>query len=285
MQASVEFRRSGDLILKARRLPILPFLAPSIPPSWIGRSQRHNHNGRRKIHTHLKASSPARGAARGTLQRSTPYLKTPPLDPKNGPELNARITADYEALNKHANSAELLKEAWAKESIQDDPAGSQSNLNFLENEINKKITGAGKSTATLRKFDPLPSRSLGGQISGKMQFPISGDGMSQQQASRAIAMSINATQAPSTRTVRSRPTVGRTIDLNPDRGIDFGRGLNLLQGRIARDKIPQFLAKQRFHERAGLKRKRLKSERWRKYFKQGFDAMVTRVKQMKAQGW
>jgi ribosomal protein S21 len=87
------------------------------------------------------------------------------------------------------------------------------------------------------------------------------------------------------RTIRSRPTVGRTIEVNPEKGGDFGRALRGLSILCAVNKIKQDKQRQRFHERPGLKRKRLKSERWRRLFKQSFKAAISRVREMKRKGW
>ena len=92
-----------------------------------------------------------------------------------------------------------------------------------------------------------------------------------------------AERAP--RTVRSRPSVGRTIEVIPERGVDFGRALRNLEISCAVNRVKQDLSRQRFHERPGLKRKRLKSERWRKMFKESFRATVMRVKEMRRKGW
>lgn len=43
--------------------------------------------------------------------------------------------------------------------------------------------------------------------------------------------------------------------------------------------------RQRFHERRGLERKRLKSERWRRGFAAAFRAVVVKVKKLRAKGW
>ena len=43
--------------------------------------------------------------------------------------------------------------------------------------------------------------------------------------------------------------------------------------------------RQRFHERGGLKRKRLRRERWRRRFMEGFKGTVGRVKGLRNQGW
>jgi len=44
-------------------------------------------------------------------------------------------------------------------------------------------------------------------------------------------------------------------------------------------------AYQRYHERGGLKRKRLRRERWRKRFSEGFKATIARVRELTRQGW
>ena len=87
------------------------------------------------------------------------------------------------------------------------------------------------------------------------------------------------------RTIRSRPSIGRTVEVNQDRGGDFGRALRTLEILCNINRVRQDRNKQRFHERPGLKRKRLKSERWRKMFKESFKATVGRVQEMRRKGW
>ena len=86
------------------------------------------------------------------------------------------------------------------------------------------------------------------------------------------------------RTVRSRPTVGRTVEVVPER-VDVGRALKLLEINCAVNRVKQDLSRQRFHERPGIKKKRLKSERWRRMFKESFKATVMRVREMRRKGW
>lgn len=83
--------------------------------------------------------------------------------------------------------------------------------------------------------------------------------------------------------MRLTPVTGRTVHVTQD--VDLARSFKLLQTSCARNKIKKTFNYQRFHERPGLKRKRLKSERWRRRFMLGFKATVKRVKQMKKQGW
>lgn len=83
---------------------------------------------------------------------------------------------------------------------------------------------------------------------------------------------------------RLRPSVGRTVHLDGNK-IDLARGLGMLNAQVRINKIAQDVAKQRFHERPGLKRKRLRRERWRARFKDGFKATCSRVQVLARQGW
>ncbi|CAJ2513983.1 Uu.00g021020.m01.CDS01 [Anthostomella pinea] len=83
--------------------------------------------------------------------------------------------------------------------------------------------------------------------------------------------------------MRLVPRTGRTI--NVGRNVDVARSFKLLAVQVAQNKLRQDFQYQRYHERPGLKRKRLKSERWQKRFKRGFKATVSRVKELTKQGW
>lgn len=85
--------------------------------------------------------------------------------------------------------------------------------------------------------------------------------------------------------IRLNPFLGRSVEVNPDRGVDLVRGLNLLRRRLTQNNVKTDASRQRFHERAGLKRKRLKSLRWRRRFKAGFQAILGQVRLMRSQGW
>lgn len=86
-------------------------------------------------------------------------------------------------------------------------------------------------------------------------------------------------------TIKSRPSLGRTVEIMPERGFDLGRALRSLEINCAVNNVRNDLQKQRFHERPGLRRKRLKSVRWRRNFRQGFKDVVAKVKTMRRKGW
>lgn len=81
------------------------------------------------------------------------------------------------------------------------------------------------------------------------------------------------------------PSVGRTVPVSGKMGSDVARAFRTLDIQCAKNRVRADFNRQRFHERGGLKRKRLRSERWRRRFKEGFRGMVRMVNQMKKQGW
>ena len=89
--------------------------------------------------------------------------------------------------------------------------------------------------------------------------------------------------------VRAKAVAGRTVfvkdRLTPTSAPTPMVALRVLD-RMCRDqKIRTKYHSQKFHERKGLKKKRLRSQRWRGRFKTGFKAAVSRVLELKKQGW
>ncbi|RYP34042.1 hypothetical protein DL767_004484 [Monosporascus sp. MG133] len=84
-------------------------------------------------------------------------------------------------------------------------------------------------------------------------------------------------------TMRLVPRLGRTVHVSSH--VDVARSFKILAIQVAQNRIRQEFQYQRFHERPGLKRKRLKSERWQKRFKRGFKETVRRVRELTRQGW
>jgi small subunit ribosomal protein MRP21 len=86
-------------------------------------------------------------------------------------------------------------------------------------------------------------------------------------------------------TLALSPTIGRKVYINKEKGFDVARAFRSMEIMVARNGVRRDFNKQRFHERGGTKRKRLKGERWRRNFKEGFRAVVRRVLRMRRQGW
>jgi small subunit ribosomal protein MRP21 len=85
--------------------------------------------------------------------------------------------------------------------------------------------------------------------------------------------------------IRLTAATGRTLDVDDSSPTDLAFRLRQLEILVARNQVRNDVYRQKFHERGGLKRKRLASQRWRKRFRVGFMKAVTRVQQLRRQGW
>ncbi|KAG5926855.1 hypothetical protein E4U42_002906 [Claviceps africana] len=89
--------------------------------------------------------------------------------------------------------------------------------------------------------------------------------------------------------VRTEAVVGRTVfikDRVAQQSAPSAAVAVRVLDKLCRDqKIKNKYHSQKFHERKGLMKKRLRRERWRARFKEGFKAVVTRVVELKRQGW
>ncbi|OQO02476.1 hypothetical protein B0A48_12003 [Cryoendolithus antarcticus] len=90
---------------------------------------------------------------------------------------------------------------------------------------------------------------------------------------------------PTTPPLKLDAAIGRKVYVNKEKGFDVAKAFRSMEINVARNGVKRDFNRQRFHERGGVKRKRLKSERWRKNFREGFRAVVRRVLRMRGQGW
>ena len=85
--------------------------------------------------------------------------------------------------------------------------------------------------------------------------------------------------------VKLGPSLGKSFEVIPSKGMDLSRAFRSVEMRCSANRVRAMFYDQRFHERPGLKKKRLKSQRWRSRFKQGFQAVVRRVEELRRKGW
>ncbi|KAF4468941.1 ribosomal s21 [Fusarium albosuccineum] len=109
-------------------------------------------------------------------------------------------------------------------------------------------------------------------------------------ASKASAFGDSVAASPIERPqIRAKPVTGRTVFIKDRMSSTSGPtptvALRILSRIIREDQVKNKYHSQKFHERKGLKKKRLRSQRWRSRFKHGFKATVTRVIELKRQGW
>lgn len=78
------------------------------------------------------------------------------------------------------------------------------------------------------------------------------------------------------------PTAGRSVPVVQG---DLASAINAMKIAMSKNNVKHDWRAQRFHERPGLKRKRLRRERHRARFKEGFKRMVNVIIGMKAKGY
>lgn len=94
------------------------------------------------------------------------------------------------------------------------------------------------------------------------------------------AINVPPISAPSKELPRTGPTAGRTVEVTSD----LSSALSRLRTIIAQNKLRVDQREQRFHVRPSLKRKRLKSLRHRRRFKDAFKRLVGIAMDMKRKG-
>lgn len=248
-QTSMDFVRAGEALLRSSQ-PILPLLAPSA----------YRTTAPRRIAQCLRQQQPSRALSTTPRQRSDTDDFSKLLDD----------TLDQ---NKRVPTA---------------PQGRTSRFGSPRAQQNQRTSPSDRLSAER-------ARSSFDDLLGEMRNPTrstrsTGDEISQM---LDVGAAINpnrapvpaAPQAPPTPPVKLNSTVGRTIDVNENRGMDVGRAFRTLEMRCAQNSVRKDFQRQRYHERNGLKRKRLKSERWRKRFKESFRATIKLVQGLKKQGW
>ena len=288
----MELRLVSDPLLRSRMLPLLPFLAPSIPLLWrataaspqvrwpMPKSPRY---GSSSIHTtaRQRAESSSNAADLDFLEdKPSPKPNPPfrsPFPQRRRPDdvLRNQVDSLLDATFDTPNPAKRNPTESAR-----DASADESSAELMETAFRNSVRNP---RAPIRSYQ---------EIARKMQFPPQHPDSERTPSSFSDdmyrALQENTTPRPAKRakrTVRSRPAVGRTIEVLPDRGVDVGRALRNLDMTCAVNRVRQDQLRQRFHERPGMKRKRLKSERWRKMFKQSFRATVYRVMEMRRKGW
>lgn len=277
----MELRLVSNPLLRSRTSPLLSFLAPSLPPPW-GSTTASRHVRLLMPSSLRHTSSRFHTAARQQAESSS---KTADLDfledisrPK--PKPLSRSSSSQKRPRDDILENQLDK---LLDSTFHTPNLAKRNASEPADESSAALIDAAFQNS-VRTRDP---KKYYQEIARRMQFPPTSAG-TPGIVSRDVYRTLENTQKTpkrAKRTVRSRPSVGRTIEVVPEKGVDFGRALRNLGVSCSVNKVKQDLARQRFHERPGMKKKRLKSERWRKMFKQSFQATVMRVKEMRRKGW
>lgn len=270
----MEIRRLGDALLRSHGSS-LTFLSPAIPSRCPSIAHRTLDSPQRRRLQRLFASSARSAAARSApvTTSASPAVQ----DADGGTPEKTRNPMDW-----LAGTSSSRRSRFSSPLAQADNQASSSDATEYERLMNKG------SSAT----DLLASLNAARSARNSHEFNIN------RMAEPTMPMipkfehadimtdlrkNISSAPPPARTPMRLTPSTGRTVYVTPQ--IDVGRSFKLMEQLVGRNKIKSTFNYQRFHERPGLKRKRLKSSRWRKRFMVGFRAAVNRVKQLKKQGW
>lgn len=258
-------QRFGEALLRAGPSPVLPFLAPSASPStWTPIY--------RKLPFHVK------GSQRQTTLRCL-ATKTSTLNASAATATKVEVDEgeahppSYHPEEK-ASTASLLNSV-----VKTNVATSRRNTPYAARD--------GPTSADLFRESRARSKRSITDIQGSIaNQALGGEFNDLSTQNLLVAASKRVTPAPPLPPpVRLDAFVGRSEDVDPLKGVDLGKAIRKLEIKCAYNNVRQDFNKQRFHERPGLKRKRLKSQRWRKRFREGFNAVVSKVQKMRMKGW
>ena len=269
-------RSFGELLLRPTALSRTPLFhtSPStrlVAPSW----------------------SSYRGIANSTLPRSTQKKPKPQESPTEERQPRAPVDGasnPYVDFLSGPNAADRAPRASSSDKVSqgiDDLFASTNSPKFRRTVRSSTQNAANPSASPQRVFGADWSPSSGGLQRrrpldlNEMDMPEDGlSGLYDAPATRVPEIPESEKNYP-----RLTPSYGRKVELDVSRGRDLVRGISMLGSLMTRNQVRADFNKQRYHERPGLKRKRLNSQRWRRRFKAGFDAVTARVTELTRKGW
>ena len=249
--------------------PLLRFLAPSLSPSFF-----------------YSATNPS-FASHSSSRRSFSCQSTLGQDSFPGPsdgDDKPNVTEASAGKSRQSGFSSHIDNLLS-ETLGGSPSPGGSRLRVSDTMPTKSPRNLSSLTAMKDSFAAspftIPITNRPGSLVDKMMKPRTVANVSED----VSAVIEKMVRPRAVRTIVSRPSLGRTIELNAAKGVDLGRALTRLGQLTRQNRIQQDRKSQRFYERPGLKRKRLRSERYRARFKAGFLATVEKVKAMRRMGW
>lgn len=254
----------------------------------------------------------------GSCQFQSPLLNflapsihhKPSFTPRSGSHLVFALPAPQRPLNSHqsfrrnfscstSNPAEFQDAKNSNNpplSLRFTPVGSpQSPSQSLISDLLENTLSSGSRSRNRRRgsLSQRSSLSVVQEAYGKQDYIAGGMVMPPEHGSPETTVSASYKMANVINDLQSQPRASRTIHSHPSLGrafeiqtrTDLARGLFQLSKLVRQNKVKHDQKMQRFHERPGVRRKRLQRERWRARFKENFHNAVEKIKTMKRMGW
>lgn len=259
----MELRRAADALMRFHTSPLARFLAPSVSSQWQSRIST-NVNGLTTLSSQRSIHSSSNLSAGSILQPSITTSAEKPQDEVEGAKEEKTGSMDWlEKLDMNKVGSRRFQSNPKDQSLRSLEKGSSASDLLLEG-----FNRARRDRTNRFNLDRMASPEPVSRAADLM---------------KSMTDSIMAMPAPQKIPIRLNSTTGRTVPVGGT--TDIAQALILLNRSCARNKVSSDFRRQRFHERPGLKRKRLHSQRWRKRFLTSFKATVKRVKDLRRQGW
>lgn len=284
----MKVRRLGDALLRSHPPPLLSFLDPSIPLSLWSSNAAHfpsflvsNRTPVRLRNLATKSSPIQASSTAAALLEDDPPGDPNPAPNHDKPEVLSPKADSDPRTNDLLNLVDSI--GLRTRSKPESNHNSTSANSVFAPQLKRTSADAMRSAVEgdVRSSNHLQSRqgSIAAQMKGVEGTDTLLDQIARSDMNNRIAL-------PRLRPpVRLDAFVGRSEEVDPSKGLDLGRALRKMEVKLALNNVRLDFQRQRFHERAGLKRKRLKSVRWRRRFKEGFRAVVAKVQDMRRKGW
>ncbi|KAK4554616.1 hypothetical protein LTR86_008471 [Recurvomyces mirabilis] len=281
----MELYRVGEAFIRSSQ-PLLPFLAPSAYPRLPQRKaieavSRHCKPARRTFSTTLPHRDDRNKASRQSRDEPAPV---PDFD--IAALLDGALDGTKGTPSAPATRTSHFKSTTAQQ--KDNPSSTTARSASIDRYVPPPGDSIGDIFAAMNQQANQSTRSAsssGGRSTAdyaSLLNPRDTSGRSSRSSALSSSTNIDA-NAPLP--IKLGPSVGRTVIVDQARGMDIGRAFRSLEVQCARNSVRKDFNRQRFHERPGLKRKRLRQERWRRRFKENFKGVIGLVQRMRAQGW
>ncbi|KFY62486.1 hypothetical protein V496_04574 [Pseudogymnoascus sp. VKM F-4515 (FW-2607)] len=260
----MELRKCADALLRSQASPLTQFLAPPTATRWATSSLR--------LSQRAFSSSTRRYIPDSNQTNPTPA----PTNANRGTQKSPDAQASSPSWAAGARSSSRIIPSKSSESDDADSWDSGISSNSVAQDLLTGFNAGRKERGPNSPLNQRKSLNLDRMLAPKVSNSDLKDVISN------LTTSVTAPVPPKP-ALRLNARTGRSVVVAG--GVDVGRSFNLLGMSCARNKVKVDFNRQKFHERGGLKRKRLKRERWQRRFMAGFKATVSRVKEMKRQGW
>lgn len=276
----MEFLRAGEALIRSSQPLLLPFLTPTAyrAPARIGAISRHCKpqqwqyagNGR----TFSSSPSPTQQTGTAAATQNEPAGLAEGKEEDLEADLFALLDKSLDGDKGVPTSQTGRTSRFASKNVQrgNNPINDRRISNRPASSLDQILSDMGGAK---------PSSSPANTIMDIDSILATASKPFKDPAPTAKSAASNNEPAP----MKLNSSTGRVIQVDTERGVDAAMAFRRLQMRLAQNNVRRDSQRQRFYERPGLKRKRLKSERWRKRFRDAFQGTVAKVVGLKRQGW